>query len=198
MKTRLLVLSATVALTSLTAWADNPADDATPLTKIGMDAMVGGGVTSFINTAATDVTRPGGIWTARLILGTRSHFGAEAAYLGTAQALDAIGVDQSAYLLSNGLEGSFRINALTGALQPYAVAGLAWRHYTVQNTKVNTSSVKDVDDVAEIPVGLGIAYRYAGLVADARASMNTALNSSLMGSTNLTNIHLSVKVGFEF
>ena len=182
------------------AYADEPRDRNEPrlLTPYGMSAEIGGGVLGFTSSKATDVTQVGGSWTARLVIGTRSHVGVEAAYIGSAQGMNTLGLSDSAYLMSQGAEGALRLNALTGAWQPYAVAGAAWRHYSIQNSSFNTSDVKSSDDVAEVPVGLGVAYRYRGVVADLRVQLRPSFNSSLIGDTNLTTWNAGAKIGWEF
>lgn len=183
-----------------TAYADEPSHENMPnlVSNYGMAAEVGGGVTAFTATGATDVTKLGGEWTARFILGTRSHIGVEAAYIGTAQAMNTLGVSDSAYLMSNGAEAALRYNVLTGDWQPYAAAGGAWKHYSLQNTSFNTSDVKSSDDVAEVPVAVGLAYRYRGIIADLRVQLRPAFNSSLIGDTNLTNWNAGARLGWEF
>lgn len=172
---------------------------------LGMSAEVGGGVVGFTDTDARKATDPGGSWTARLTIGTRSLIGAEAAYIGTAQNIQALGLDDSALLMGNGLEANVRVNILQDSVfQPYVFAGLAWKHYSLQNYDYNTSDVADSDNVAEIPVGAGVAYRYAGFIANMRFSLNPALESDLIPSATqgeslrLNNWNVGARVGFEF
>lgn len=166
--------------------------------RLGLELQVGGGVQDFVDRDVTAVTNTGGAWTARLIVGTRSHIAGEAAYVGSAQGLNTLGVEDSATLLSNGLEGALRLNILTGAVQPYAVAGYTWRRYTVTNTAVNFSSVADAANVSEIPLGVGLAFRFSRLVADLRATARPAFASSLFPQGNLTTFGGEAKLGFEF
>jgi hypothetical protein len=173
-------------------------DKPTLVTPFGMSAMVGGGVAQFIDSTANTNAPLGGEWTGRVTFGTRSFIGAEVAYLGTAQAIDALGVEDKAFLLSHGLEASLRLNATTGALQPYLTAGLGWRNYSVQNTLYNTSDIASSDNVMEIPVGVGLAYRYAGFVADLRLDVRPTFYEQLIGSTSLSNWGVGAKLGWEF
>jgi len=168
------------------------------LTSFGMSAEVGGGVVSFLDKGATDISRTGGIWSARLLLGTRTHFAGELAYVGSAQGLNTLGLDQSAVLMSNGVEGQLRFNFLTGDWQPYAAAGYTWRHYSIQNSQGNTSSVASDKNVGEVPVSLGIAWRYKGFIADVRASLNNAFNNTLIPGTSTSTVTVGGKLGFEF
>lgn len=191
-----------VSLVALGARAEEPKKkDSRPnllIKGLGMEAEVGGGVQRFIDSGATSVMNTGGAWTARLIVGTRTHIAGEAAYVGTAQTMNALGLSDNAVLLSNGVEGAVRINVLTGDWQPYALAGYTWRRYTITNSAVNTSSVADAANVSEIPVAMGLAYRFKGLVADVRFGLHNAFSSSLLPQTNLSSFSVNGKVGFEF
>ena len=165
---------------------------------LGLQVEVGGGVQKFIDRTTSDVTGAAGAWTARLSVGTRSHIAAEAAYVGSTQALNALGVADKARLTSNGVEGLLRVNVLTGAWQPYAAAGYTFRRYNVSNTAVNTSSVADAANVNELPVAAGIAYRFRPLVTDLRFTLHNAFGRPLIPDANLSSYSVDAKVGFEF
>ena len=126
------------------------------------------------------------------------HLAGEAAYVGSAMGMNVLGLSDTAVLVSNGVEGALRFNVLTGDWQPYALAGYTFRRYTIQNSSVNTSSVLNADNVSEIPLAAGIAYRVQGFVADLRFNYNNAFNSKLIPDTNLSTYGVSAKVGFEF
>lgn len=166
--------------------------------RVGLGLTIGGGAQAFIDKDVTDVTGTGGNWDARLIIGTRNVIAGEVAYLGTAQALDALGLEDSATLVSNGIEGAFRVNFLRGDWQPYALVGYTWRRYSVTNSEVNTSSVRENANVSEIPVAAGLSYRFRGFLADARFGLHNAFGNSLIPNTNLSSFSGEAKVGFEF
>lgn len=176
------------------------------LTKFGMSASVGGGIVGFTDTDTTDFADVGGSWEARLAVGTRRMLGAEIAYTGGAHNIDALGLDSSAVLVSTGLEALGRVNLTTVALQPYILAGVGWRRYDVTNADFNTSSVNEDDNVLEIPLGVGVAYRYKGLVVDVRALFRAAADSDLVRvganqANNTAELHTwegSLRVGWEF
>lgn len=191
-------LIGSVALVALLAAPLAGAEDKTPILPSGMSAMVGGGISQFIDPAANANAQLGGNWTARFTYGTRSYLGAELAYLGSSQAINALGVSDHAFLLSNGVEAAIRLNATTTALQPYVTAGLGWRIFSVQNTLVNTSDILDSDNILEVPFAVGLAYRYQGLVVDARADVRPTFYQQLMGRTTLANWSVGAKVGWEF
>jgi hypothetical protein len=181
--------------------------DRTLLTRYGMSAMIGGGVTGFTGADITDFTDPGGSWTARLILGTRVPLGIELAYVGSAQNIDAVGLDDSAALLSTAVEGALRLNLIPDQMwQPYLFGGVAWKRYSVVNEDFNTSSVAGRDDVAEIPLGIGVAMRYRGFVVDARGSWAPAFDADLLPAAaiddedpaNLATWGANLRLGWEF
>jgi hypothetical protein len=176
------------------------------VTGYGMAAMVGGGVTGFTDGDLNDSVDTGGAWTARLIFGTRSLIGAEAAYVGSAQDMNVLGLDSNAMLMSNGIEGLARVNLMAESpIQPYLFFGIGWKRYSLINEAFNTSSVLDRDDVAEIPLGGGVAFRWEGFVADARVGYAAAIDSDLIPTgdpeedgLDLNNWSGNVRVGFEF
>ncbi len=200
MKSLLACAFFAVSLFTTAALADDPMPTGQTqlISGMGMDAEIGGGVQDFIDRGATGITNIAGNWTARLILGTRSHLAGEAAYVGSAMGMNVLGLSDTAVLVSNGVEGALRFNVLTGDWQPYALAGYTFRRYTIQNSAVNTSSVLNADNVSEIPLAVGIAYRAQGFVGDLRFNYNNAFNSKLIPDTNLSTYGVSAKVGFEF
>jgi hypothetical protein len=192
------VCAISLGATSVLAEDYSDDEDGEPPSGVGVEIQLGGGVQDFVDRDVAAVTSPAGAWGARLIVGTRSHIAGEAAYLGSSQGLNTLGVDDRAMLTSNGIEGALRYNVLTGAWQPYAVAGYTWRRYNVTNTAANFSSVADSGNVSEIPVGVGLAYRFKPLVADLRVSLHNAFNTTIIPNGNLTNYSGNLKLGFEF
>lgn len=166
--------------------------------RIGLTAEAGGGVGGFMDSRAVSVTQPQGVWTARLGIGSRSHVGAEVAYQGSAQDIDTLGISPNAVLLGNGVEGNLRLNLLTGMIQPYAIAGVGWTHYSLMGTSFNTSDVVDQTDVAQFPLGGGVAFRYNGFVADARLAFHPSANTNLIPGVNLSTWDVGGRLGFEF
>lgn len=159
------------------------ADDEPFLERYGVAFVLGGGVEGFVNDSMRSSTKDGGNWDARAIFGTRDWVGFEAAYIGSAQSIDALGLDGDALLVGNGVQGNLRLNLTKDALvQPFAFAGAAWRHYNLQNNGINTSDVRDSDDVLEIPMGVGLAYKYDGFMIDARGEFRAATGEDLMPS----------------
>ena len=202
MRNLVAVLAGIIALSvPSVVFAQMAPDDQRPMslyTPIGMEGEVGGGVFRFTDTKAIDATGTGGAWAARLVIGTRTHVGGELAYVGAALPMNTLGVDDKAVLTSHGVEGALRFNLLTGSWQPYAIAGVGWRHFSLVNSSFNTSDVKNSDDTAEIPLGIGLAYRNSGFVVDGRAGLNPSLASALIPGASLTSWTVNARVGFEF
>ncbi len=158
---------------------DNTDDDST-LERYGIGVALGGGVEGFTSDTLRNTTNDGGNWNVRLAFGTRQPLGFEAAYFGSAQSIDAFGLDDDALLVGNGLQGNLRLNLVDANVQPFVFGGLAWRRYTLQNTDVNTSDILDSDDVLEIPMGAGVAWKYAGFMFDARGEFRYADQEDLV------------------
>jgi hypothetical protein len=177
------------------------------LTPFGMSLAVGGGVAGFVDDTMTDLTNPGGMWDARLTIGSRLPISVEAAYIGTAQSIDALGLDPDATLVSNGVEGALRLNLGTYNVQPFIFAGGAWQRYNLVGESFNTSSVNDHDDVFSLPMGVGLATKYHGFLVDLRANYRETWGNDLVvtptassndGDVELNNWSANGRIGFEF
>lgn len=170
------------------------------ITPYGMSASIGGGVMGFTDSAATSRSPVGGGWEARLAFGTRSIIGVEAAYTGTAQNVNALGLDNSAVLISNGVEGDVRFN-LVGYMNivPYVFGGAGWRRYDVTNAAFNVSDVRNSDDVFEIPFGAGVGYAYHGFLFDVRGTVRPTFDNQLFGkNAELHTWSATARLGWEF
>jgi hypothetical protein len=171
-----------------------------PPSGAGLGLTLGGGVTGFVNDSARTSTDVGGAWGARLTIGTRSIIGGEVAYTGSAQNLDALGLDNSAYLLSNSAEGAARLNFLTEFVQPYVLAGTGVTFLSVQNADFNQSAINDSDTVMHFPLGAGVALLLDGAIIDLRGVVRPTLESNMFGPTNesLTSWSANLSAGWEF
>ncbi len=174
--------------------------------KAGFAISVGGGVEGFTNSAVRDTTKDGGDWNVRASFGTRLPLGFEASYLGSLQTIDALGLDTHARLVGNGVQGDLRLNVTTNQIiQPYLFGGVAWRRYSLNNVAFNTSDISSSDDVLEVPVGLGLAYKMKGLVLDARGEFRGSFYDNLVPepntTSNSTRLHrwgVNANIGYEF
>jgi len=145
---------------------------------------LGGGVEGFANSAASDSSSVGGSWNVRATYGTNTYLAFEGSYIGSAQSLDFFdNVDvqnQNATLVGNGAQAALRINFVKRyAVQPFIYGGVAWRHYDITNQDTNIVGMIDHDDVAEFPLGIGIAGHYKGFTLDARAEYRWAAYEDL-------------------
>ncbi|MDQ3364012.1 MAG: porin family protein [Myxococcota bacterium] len=150
---------------------------------LGFAIAAGGGVAGFTDETARSITNDGGGWNVRATIGTRIPLAAEVAYIGSVQTIEALGLDDNALLVGNGLQANARLNILrTAAVQPFVFAGVAWRRYDLTRTNTNTSDISDLDNVLEIPVGAGLGFRFSGLLVDLRGEYRAASNEDLMPS----------------
>lgn len=176
----------------------------TTLERYGIAVALGGGVEGFTDDTARTATDDGGSWNVRLALGTRSPIGFEAAYIGSAQGIDALGLDNDAILVGNGVEGKVRVNLLDANIQPFAFGGVGWRRYSLTRNDFNTSAISEEDDVLEIPLGAGIATKWMGFMFDARGEYRFATEEDLMPSLNgnseaaLHRWGINANVGYAF
>ena len=166
--------------------------------KIGLGAVIGGGVTSFFGDAATDLVKPGGSWTARLEIGTRSHLAGEVAYVGSLASLQGLGVQNNSVLMSNGAEGLLKWNILTGPVQPYLGAGAGWKNYRLQNVSSTYTAITAESNLAHIPGIAGVAVRARGFIFDARFTAAAPIDPDLIAGSNLVSWDASGRIGFEF
>jgi hypothetical protein len=173
--------------------------------RIGGAVLVGGGVEDFTNNNMQALTGTGGAWNARVVGGTRQIVGLEAAYVGGAHSIDALGLSNSAVLLANGVEGALRLNipfvARATLVEPFGFVGLGYSRYSVTNTNVNTSSIAGGDDIMTVPFGGGLAVGAGGFMADARFTYRQTYYNDLLRSTTAGNVNtwgVTGNIGFGF
>jgi len=167
--------------------------------------FVGGGFEDFTNNSLRGMTGGGGYWGARIVGGMRQIIGMEAAYVGNARTIDALGLNGNARLISNGLEGALRLNIpivswnQMSLVEPFGFVGLGWSHYNLVNTNLNTSSVASSDDIMTMPFGGGLAFGYGGFMADARFTYRkTYYNNLVTGGGDLDSWGAGAQIGFGF
>jgi hypothetical protein len=137
---------------------------------------LGLGVMNFTSSTAKDAADVGVAYEVRLGMGLRSQFGVEAAYIGSTQSINALGLAPGADLRSNGLEVLGRLNLAQFAafdvgpmvVSPFLVAGAAFQRFSLANEGINTSNVAPNDNVFAIPLGVGIGGMTNRLMLDAR------------------------------
>lgn len=179
--------------------------------RMGLTIAAGGGASGFTSGSLRDTTNNAGDWDVRLTFGSRAPLAFEASYIGSAQRISALGLNNNSMLVGNGAQGALRLNLTTDLpVQPFIFGGAAWRRYTVTNNNaINTSDVANRDDVMEFPVGAGIAGKFAGLVLDARGEFRYTTNADLISTTTEPTIGVSnsgtmhrwgvnANIGYEF
>jgi outer membrane protein OmpA-like peptidoglycan-associated protein len=179
-----------------------------PASKFGLGLLAGGGATGFWEQGANTFADNGGMWDVRAVFGTRLPFAFEASYIGTAQGVSALGLDNNAVLVGNGGEGTLRFNIVRGRVQPYLFGGGGWTRYRITNTAINTASLSRSDDVVVIPVGAGVTGRIGkGFLLDVRGTgrltFQDTLFNNIAASTNAGNSSLNSwgamgNLGYEF
>ncbi len=169
-------------ITNINVIEPAPSESWYSMNRAGFSLTAGGGVQGFTGGTMRDTTNDGGNWDVRAAFGTRLPVSFEASYLGSAQQINALGLDSNALLVGNGIQGNLRINATTGDIpvQPFLFGGVAWRRYQLENTSTNTSDVIGEDDVLEVPLGIGVAYKHRGFTIDARGEYRPSFYSNLV------------------
>ena len=187
-----------------------PARPSYGVSSFGFALMAGGSYQDFTREDMRSTTSGGGGWTARFIGGTQSIIGFEAAYIGSANSLQGLGLTTNTpTLVANGFEGNARLNIPirygASLFEPYGYAGLGFSHYTISNYNANAqrlSSFTSTDDVMNFPVGGGFAYAYKNFIADARAGWTGTYYQNLLTGADSTGTldHWNVggQVGFMF
>lgn len=193
---------------SLAVAAPAAAEDQILGVTVARELSIGAGVAAFGDEDVRDTLGTAFTWDARVGVGVRPSdrmpvpLGFEAAYLGSAQSIDALGVDEDAVLLGNGAEVAMRIGVPLGPVSPYLIGGVAWRDYRIVNTERNLSDVLDQDDVFELPTGVGIDFHGSGFVVDARAIYRPTFDDDLLATraegTDLYTLGARVSVGASF
>jgi len=179
-----------------------------PGSKFGLGLTAGGGATGFWEQGANTFADNGGMWDVRAVFGTRLPFAFEASYIGTAQSINALGLDTNAVLVGNGGEGTLRFNITRSRIQPYLFGGGGWTRYRISNTNINTASLQRTDDVVVIPVGAGVTGRIGkGFLLDVRGTgrltfqdtlFNNVAASANAGNSTLNSWGAMGNLGYEF
>ena len=185
---------------------DRPARTRPP-SRIGIETTVGAGAIGFIDQTARDATQTGASWDARMTFGSRLPIALEAAYIGSAQNIEALGLNTNSLLLGNGAEGTLRINLTRARVQPYLFGGVGWTHYQLTNSQTNTSSLLAKDDVGTVPLGVGLSARLGSFfILDIRGTYRATFGGDMfqglaLGTDNsnaMQSWNAAGRVGVEF
>ncbi len=168
----------------------------------GIAVSLGGGVEGFVQGSERAATTDGGVWNLRVAVGTRSPLAIEAAYIGSAQAINGLGLQSNALLIGNGAQADARINLTDKLVQPFLYGGVAWKRYTLSNTTTATSDLVNNDDVLEVPLGVGVASKYAGLMLDLRGEYRLSAQNDMFSVTapndRMDRWGVNANVGYAF
>jgi hypothetical protein len=181
------------------------ASDGTPVSKLGLAILAGGGVTDFTQGSTRDETHLGGTWDVRVTIGTRHWIGFEASYIGSASPIEALGLSSNSKLVRNGIEGALRVQAplrhQCTLLEPYILGGVGWNAYRVTNAGPTASVTTNSDNTLVLPFAVGFMVGYKGLVGDVRYTIRPTYRQTLLanqGANALTNWDAGAMIGFEF
>jgi hypothetical protein len=191
--TALLLLAASPALAQEALIPYGLGDDnmqAVP-SNIGITASAGGGIENFVEGTPREFTNLAGAWNVRVGILSRFLISPELAYIGSAQDLDAAGLSNNAYLLSNGGEANLRLNILPGMIQPYVFGGIGFRHYSIEGTDTNLSAIADNDTIGIVPVGGGLTLRIDQFLLDARGTFRFAFNDTMMAGAGTDDLGMA-------
>ncbi len=185
--------------------------------KIGVDVAIGGGVTGFTDkTMRNSTSSVGGLWDARVSIGTHVPIGFDVSYVGTANTVHQAGEAMNlGDLIGTTIEADARFNVLPQyPMTPYLFAGFGWTRYQIRNLKAAfaPAGMRSVDDIGEVPMGAGLAYRMNGLTVDLRGTFRATQDQTLIPkdasvdasstvSSNFAPMHsweASAAVGYEF
>lgn len=154
------------------------------LREYGLGLSAGGGASDWFDRQLRNVTGLSGTWEVRGYVGLNKPLGIEVAYVGRASSIEpAFGPNLSSTLVGNGVEVAGRVNIFHDlAVQPYAVVGIGWTHFSVSNNVTLADfGMNDSDDILEIPLGAGASWRGPwNLLVDARFTFRPALGEDLV------------------
>jgi hypothetical protein len=177
---------------------------------IGVGITIGGGITGFTDRAMRDAVTSdvGGLWDARLSLGTHTPVGLDVSYLGTAANARTLTGVSNGTLIGTTVEAALRFNLLPHySFDPYLFAGVGWQRYDVTSMQFATADtgMKVSDNVAEFPLGAGLSFRdLSGFTFDLRGTFRPTTASTLLFDTrngtyaDLHTWEASAAIGYEF
>jgi hypothetical protein len=189
-------------------WDDYSWNDPTLQTGVGVGVMVGGGISGFTERQARNVTKDiGGLWDARVSLGTHVPIGIEASYVGTAQQIRGFFGGPEVTMIGTAVEGDLRWNVMPHMpFTPYAFGGIGWQRYNIDDKRITfaSSGLNRRDDLLDFPVGGGLSYRMGGFVGEARGTYRWTTNNDLVidpvtrTAAKMNSWEASLQVGAEF
>lgn len=178
MRVAVFVASALVAFCSSAAAQirDDDAHDAVAHAHQRYTLIAGVGFEGFIDSHMRDAVSSGPAWNVRGTIGNPENVNFEVFYSGSRQPMK-MGADT---LVANGLLAQLRINMFPEArLEPFFYMGAGWSRFSVKG-RTPDSMFPAHDDVLEMPIGIGFAYRVGDLVADLRTGFTVITGQDLI------------------
>ena len=193
-----------VMLDSPSGTIDLPEHDNEVPSGIGFAITVGAGVLWFSDSGLNEQVDIGGMWDARLAIGTRWPATLEVSYTGSLNNIEDPNSNVS--LFSNGLDAKIRVQLPFDTLfMPYIFGGVGWRNYGAVNWDDNESATLNIeDDVLETPVGAGFAFRFNNILIDLRGTYRFAFftdntdDTATLRESNFNNLSGVLSAGVEF
>lgn len=221
--TRALYMSCAILMSSPAAYAQEPAEPPPPEQPAAEPAEappprtwtvgLGLGVVELTGETGDDASDVGLYYEVRAGFRTRSLIGVEAAFIGTAQSANALGLDPDADLRSYGAEVVARLNlervvaADAGPVRitPFLLAGVAFQRFKLSYDGQNTSAIADDDNVLSIPIGAGVAGTMQWLDTGLRFTWRRTFDNDLFrdpaggrADASLSHWNLSAHAAFAF
>jgi hypothetical protein len=178
-------LAALLVLVPATARADEP------ITRVGVTAVIGGGITGFTDSAMRDAAGAGLAWNARVAIGSRLPVALELGYVGTGTTLTGMG---NATLEGETLDVALRYAVMPRASwTPYALVGIGSRSYHVVGASWQDMppGMWTTERALVVPASVGVQLRDGrGIVLDVRgtyrASQGAGMNAASMDAWEAT------------
>jgi hypothetical protein len=181
---------------------DEEAHDAVESARTRYSVVAGAGIEGFIDSHMRDAVSSGPAWNVRGSIGNPEEVSVEVFYAGSRQPMH-MGADT---LVGNGVLGQVRINLFPAAvLEPFFYFGAGWSRFSVKG-RTPDSMFPAHDDVLEMPIGIGLAYRTGAFVADLRTGFTVITGQDLIknpeaqGSERSYSMHrfgISAQIGYS-
>jgi hypothetical protein len=157
-----------------------------------LNLSVGGGVADFADDASRHLTKVGGMWDVRLLIGESTAIAGEIAYVGTANGVNNVMAQfaSNGTILGSALEGVLRLQTPPGVfsipVRPFLFYGLGWNHFSlVSETFRNPLAIQNNDDALVMPFGAGIQIDLGAHVAvDTRFTYRAMYGEDLLHTSD--------------
>ena len=176
----------------------------------------GGGVADFADDSSRHLTKAGGMWDVRFLVGDSNVIAGEVAYVGTANGVNNVMATfaSNGTILGSSIEGDFRLQMprglLTVPVRPFGFYGIGWNHFDLVDENFrNPIAIQNSDDAVVMPFGGGVQFdlgRHAAL--DTRFTYRAMFDENLLhtndkgvpgvSSQGLSQWTLAARLGYTF